>query len=281
MKTLQYVSISLMTCFFIFTSCSKDETDMVPQSNPQNTELRSLGPGQPVIGYLDWFEDFATASSLTSHWYLSAVPPPRWVSFAAGKSGLLENYGNLPNGSCAISKTKIGFGTGYTIESDVYINLTNPNGAVINPGIGVTRSLFLPPEFNSYETGISMALLYLGNGVPGVPPELENSTQLIMIALSGNGEPLSYRIILKGISPGGDNSSPGKFASNGWHTMKIVVTDSGQVSFYFDGLFIWSPQQPIHSSLMTNKNIFVGFMSPGQGGTSYNNSVRVSYPLPH
>ena len=271
----------MMTGFVMLTACKKDEQEFVPSnaSNQQNAELKSSKPGLPANGYMNWQENFATSNSLDLRWNLYGTPQPQWVSFAFGRFGLFDNNGRLPNGSFAVSRTKIGNGKGYTIESDVYIDVTNPRGTTICPEIGVTRSLNLPTDpANNVEPGISMKLMYVGYGANSVPAVYQNNTYVVMTAILQDGTISSSSDPKDGmITAHGEYAFKADVAGNGWHKMKIVVTATKQVSFYLDGQFIWSPEKPIDASLLKDKNVLLGFTSSGNAGKAYHDYVKVTY----
>jgi len=280
MKTIKFFLVSLLTGFILLTACSKDEPDFVSNNSQNEAEYKAEIPGPPVCNNAGWREDFATANSLTSKWNLYGTPQPQWVYFAAKRFGLFDNNGHLPEGNYAVSKTRIGYGKGYTIESEVFIDITKPVSTIISPEIGVTRKLNIPAEPRSIESGISMKLLYVGQGVAEIPAEYKGRTFVVMSALLQNGNFISSRNGEDGtIAEYGEFAFPVDAVKDGWHKMKIVVNSAGQVSFYLDNRFVWSPRLQIHSSLMKGKNVFLGFTSPGNGGKAYHDYVKLSYPL--
>lgn len=279
MKTIQFVCMSLLTGFVLFSACSKDEQDFIAPSNQQNAELKSATPGQAVLPNVGFREDFTTANSLTAGWYLYGTPKPQWINFAFNKFGLFDNNGRYPDGSYAVSRNKIGNGQGYTIESDVYIDVTNPKGTIICPEIGVTRFPVLPSEPSHVEAGISMKLMYVGKGVTSTPPFFQNQTYVIMTVLLADGTFCSSSDPKDGtVSMYGDYAFKADVAGNGWHKMKIMVNSNSQVSFYIDNHLVWSPKKEINATLLKNKNVLLGYVSAGNAGKAYHDNVVVSYP---
>ena len=188
MKTIQIIGLSLLTGFVMLSACKKDEQSFVTSTNQQNDALKSSKPGPQASGYVNWQENFTTANSLELRWNLYGTPQPQWLANAFGRFGLFDNNGRFPDGSFAVSKTRIGNGLGYTIESEVYIDVTNPRGTSICPEIGVTKGLIRPSDpGNNVEEGISMKLMYVGSGVSTVPPAYQNNTYVIMTAFLSNG----------------------------------------------------------------------------------------------
>lgn len=279
LKTIQFVCLSLMTGFILLSACKKDELEVLPANSQTEAEYKTTNPGMPATDNGSWREDFATANSLALRWNLFGTSQPQWVYYSCKRFGLFDNNGSLPGGSFAVSKAKIGYGNGYTIESDVYIDVKKPGFTTICPQIGVTRTQVLPSEPKTIDAGISMKLMYIGTGEIDVPEEYRNRTFVLMSALLQNGIMASSGDPNEGFdSSFGDYAFPVDAASNGWHSMKIVVNHSGQVSFFLDNKFVWSPGRKIENSLMKDKNVILGYTSPGSTGKAYHDYVKVSYP---
>ena len=277
MKTMKIASLSLLTGMMMLTACSKDEFDAVPAGNPQNADFRSVSPVQTVIPCTGWRDDFTSAASLTAKWYLIGTPQPQFVNFAGNRFGLFDNNGNSPSGSYAVSKARIGNGKAYIIESEVFIDATKPAADIICPEIGVTRYLNKGSESANTEAGLSMKLMYVGAGTNIVPPEYQDQMYLVFSALKPDGtfistaDPRDAATALNAIKVDVDR--------NGWHKMKILVTTTKQVYFYLDNKFIWSPRTTIDPSLLLNKNVLLGYTSPGTSGKAYHDFVKVTYPV--
>lgn len=280
MKTINFLCVSLLTSVVLLSACQKDELDVVPTASQNEAGYKAELPGPPASLNGNWQDDFTSASSLASNWNLYGKSLPTFVPFAGNRFGLFDNNGKLPDGSYAVSKRKIGYGRGYTIESEVFIEVNHPSpGTVICPEIGVTRNIIQTPGSGTVDAGISMKLMYIGQGTPDVATAYHNRTIVLMAVLlrSGNiitsGEPSN-----EPIASFDNYALPLLTATNGWHKMKIVVNALGRVSFYLDNSFVWSPEMPVHSSLMTGRNVLLGFTSPGNGGKAYHDYVKVIYP---
>jgi len=278
MKTMQFFTMMLFSGILLFTACTKEDEEFVPQSNEDN-ELRSVPNGTPAMSIKGWKDEFLSAGSLADRWHLFGNPQPQWVSNARGRFGLFDNNGRYPDGSYAISKTTIGNKNGYTLETEVCIDLKNSRGAFISPEIGVTRNPYVAVEPNKIEAGMSMQLIYIGKDIPGVPPLLQEHTYVVMSALADEGA--------LGNGNGEDEYiSSGNYAfvadqvGDGWHTMKIVLNGARQIAFYLDGQLIWSPKEKVHPTLLNKKNVLIGFTSPAPYGKAYHNYVKVAYPTP-
>ena len=269
MKTIQVFCLAMVTGFTLVTACKKDVQDMVPAGDQLKSSSAIPGPSPVVNNYIDWREDFATANSL-SRWNLYGTPQPQWVNNAFGRFGLFDNNGNLPTGNFAVSKAKVGSAGGYIVESEVYINITNVNGTTISPEIGITRYTNQPIDNGSPEAGISMRLMYIGGGVTSVPQILRNHTYIQTTELLQNGT----------FASSGDYALTADAASTGWHKLRIVVSAARMVSYYLDNQLVRTSPSPIQSTLMSNKNVLLGYTSSGSAGKAYHDYVSVTYPLP-
>ena len=278
MKTINIISLTLLAGIVLFTACTKEEPEFTNANTP--VEFKTTRPGVVAHAIKNWRDDFLSAASLDAKWYLFGTPQPLWVSNANGKFGLFDNNGRYPGGGYAISKNTIGDKNGYTIESEVCIDLENTRGAFISPEIGVTRKPFVAVEPNTIEAGLSMKLMYIGTDVAGIPPVFQDHTYVVMSALTEDGAINSTNNNEGKMIYSGDYAFQTDFADDGWHKVKIVVTPSQKVAFYLDGQLVWSPKEKVHSSLLKGKNLMLGYTSPGESGKAYHNYIQVSYPTP-
>ncbi len=280
MKTIKIACLSLMTSFVLLTACSKDELETIPTVSQNESAYKTTKPGILETKTSGWREDFTSAASLTKRFNLYGESQPQWVRTAANRFGLFDNNGSLPNGSFAVSKVPIGNGNGYMIESEVYIDVKEPKRALICPEIGVTKPM-LPStsEPGIFERGISMKIIYLGEDTPGVPLNFQKQAYVQMSVLMIDDQVLTTTDPM--VVPG---STPSAYAfrvqatASGWHNLKIVVSAKHMVSFYLDNRFVWSPEKRINNCLMSNANLFLGYLSGGEAGKAYHDFVKVTYP---
>jgi len=66
-----------------------------------------------------------------------------------------------------------------------------------------------------------------------------------------------------------------------WHKMQIRIDQFHYVSFMLDNTAIWKPTSPVNPTLLQNKQVVLGYTSPGQSGKAYHDFVKVLYPLPY
>lgn len=261
MKTLKYLCIAILAGIFLFAACTKDE--VVPSQDPQNTVLAESRSDHPSIDQnLNWTDNFSNSECLAQRWNLYGYPQPSWVLNACGRKGLFLNNGVYPQGSYAVSDAPAGDICGYTVESEVCINVLDNEGIVVSPEIGVTRY----PD--SPESGISMRLMYIGNNVPGIPREYENKTYVVMKVLVRGG---SYIY-------SGDYTFPVNISSGSWHKLQIRVEPMHFVSFILDNAVIWKPGYQLDPTMLNRNHVVLGYVSPDNKSKAYHDYVRVLYP---
>ncbi len=273
MKTI-YFKLSMLLFLIIailFSACTKEENESIPVNLKPESEL-TVPVEIDNIMFIDWKEDFISQSNLSLNWNFFGSQKPNWIHDDFARYGLYDNNGNPPYGNSAVSKTVIGDGRGYIIETEVYINLTNPSGTCICPSIGVTRILNPNPIASNQpvESGIMMRMKYLGSEVGNVPPAARHHTWLQIEALLEDGS----------------ISSPGEYAAsidnfvNGWHKMKIVIPKNRLAHFYLDNELVWITPKQVHKSLLAKKNLLLGSTSPGIAGKAYHDWVKITYITP-
>ncbi|NVO19564.1 MAG: hypothetical protein HXX13_07680 [Bacteroidetes bacterium] len=270
MKTIKFLGLILVTGLFTFTACQKDELEVVPMDSHQAEALKSSNPGIQVVVTNDWKDDFTSASSVANRWFLFGERAPQFIPYAFDRFGLLDNNGSLGSSSYAVSKTRIGNGSAMSLESSVYIDVTNPKGTVVCPEIGITRTMITSNNPDNLDAGISMKLVYMGKDVQGVPAQYQDQTYVVMSTLLEDGS----------LAQSGDYAFKVDNATNGWHTMNITINASHQIFFFLDGQLIWTPKKPVAASLLKNRNVLVGRYSPGNGGKAYHDFIKVTYPTP-
>jgi hypothetical protein len=62
---------------------------------------------------------------------------------------------------------------------------------------------------------------------------------------------------------------------NGWHTLKVQVGADRIVKFHVDDNLIWTSAKKLHPSMMTGRNVALGWRSSGSAGKAYHDWVRV------
>ena len=209
MKTIRFLLLILVTICVSGIGCSKLE-----EGDAGNPGLKTTSPPLPMatsIGYCQiWREYFDTPFALNDRWTLYGNPQPKWVESAYGRAGLFDNNGPSPTKNYAVSLKKVGKGKGYTVESDVMLQIQNAAGACICPGIAVSleENPVLHQEFG-IPTCISFRMIYAGSNATWIEEKYRNHTWLLMEYVSEDATLVSSGFI------------PGDIYSNSWHILII------------------------------------------------------------
>lgn len=268
MKTIRLLLLIMVTLSVTCIGCSKidDENNEILQqkSTPASTvsDEDNLGINKT------WIDNFDAPYSLPVNWTLYGTPEPKWVSTAYGKTGLFDNNGPSTTKNFAVSHKVVGSGYGYTVESEIILNILNPGGTCVCPGIGVSRELNPELKYGEIETGITMRIIYAGTNATWFPPASRGNTWLAMAYLAENDE-IAYSYI------------KANNYSNNWHKMKIIVSPTRNIKFYCDNVLVWAPVTLLHQTMTADKNVVLGYTSAGdpatRAGTAYHNWVKASY----
>ncbi len=248
--------------------CSKFEDETAGLSQQKSSPTTTVQDfDNPLIR--NWDENFTTPFALTTNWTLYGNPQPTWVQAAYGKQGLLDNNGAAPNLNYAVSNIPIGAGGGYSIESEVMVQILNTKGSFACPGIAVSK-VANPVLYNGeIATGVSMRILYLGENAIWFPAKSRGHTWFFMDYLNEDGLTTSSSYILADTY------------SNKWIRLKIAISPLRNVKFYCNDNLIWAPFPRINQSITNNNRIVLGYTSAGdaatRAGVAYHNWVKATY----
>ena len=214
-----------------------------------------------------FFESFT--NNITDNWDIYGSPDPVWVASLFERNGLFDNNGDANYNNGAISKTTYGNLNGYTIEADVYLDITDTSGCWLSASIGMSldESPSIPSSSESLSRGINFSLGFAGDACWGTDEEYRRQTYLncsIFDETSNYAHNEAHSIIAS------------EYA-NGWYTMKIDILSDRYVKFYIDNNLVWISTSKLHPSLMTNKNVVLGMRSANSAGKAYHDWVKVSY----
>lgn len=204
-------------------------------------------------GQQEYFDDFTSLSN----WQLYGSPLPLLVDSIYGRVGIFDNNGDAGYNSGAISNQLFDLRSGFILESDVFLDFSNPNGCWAGADIGIGSA-----EVNQYGDAyflINMHFNAEGFSCSG-PPEFAGNPDLWMFYF---GQTAQYDTVV-GASG----------LANGWHTLKIFVSPNWIPSFYIDGKLYWSGPAPLADSIMnTNRPIVLGTRSSGSAGKAYHDNI--------
>ena len=216
------------------------------------------------------FEDDFSALNL-DNWIPFGSPSPRVLASVEGRNGVFDNNGDSWCDSGVVSKDNFSFPNGFTMESDIYVKVTNMAGCWDAAVIGLTKENTpywdhpnCPGE--GYYTGLVFSIVYVGDACWASPPEKRRHAY--------------FRIGL--YTEDGTGEGPGSYAINaddyinGWHNLKIVVGEDRFVSFYCDDNLIYKSEKRIHEDILLGKKIYLGQRSCGwSAGKAYHDYVKV------
>lgn len=214
------------------------------------------------------FEDDFSELNL-NNWIISGSPSPRVLASVEGRTGVFDNNGDGWCDSNAVSKDTFSFPKGFTMESDVYVSVTNMAGCWDTAAIAVTRNDATPYEPSDcpgeyyYNFGVRFRLYYAGDACWCTPSELRRHAyfDLGLYTEDESGE--------------GENYINADDYINGWHNLKIVVGEDRFVSFYCDDDLIYTSEKRIHEDALQNEKIYLGERSSGSAGKVYHDYIKV------
>jgi len=269
MKTF-FISLTIAAGLLVFAGCQKEAEDLTTPALNQQEDFGGFTT-QSAPG-VNWTNNFNSEADLTKSFYLLGDPLPVWVASAFNREGLFDNMGASPDPGYGISKSLIGIGGPIEIESEVYLSITSTNGYCVCPGLGITQKTFYPgqPPAHLQEVTLStyFRFMYAGYDATWVPSKYRGHAW-IQAGYMSDGN--------KFITLGDYIVSADKYA-NGWHKIKISVTQEHSIRFYIDNVLIWAPANGITYKALKAKNLVMGFTSSGLAGKAYHNYVKVSYP---
>ena len=231
----------------------------------KDTATQNISVG--ITGLL--FED--TFDSGLDNWVPFGSPSPRVLASVEGRNGVFDNNGDSWCDSGVVSKDTFSFPNGFTMESDVFVRVTNKAGCWDAAVIGLTKENApywdhpnCPGE--GYYTGLAFSIVYVGDACWAAPPEKRRHAY--------------FRIGL--YTEDGTGEGPGSYAINaddyinGWHNLKIVVGEDRFVSFYCDDNLIYKSKKRIHEDILLDKKIYLGQRSCGwSAGKAYHDYITV------
>lgn len=207
-------------------------------------------------------DDFSTN---LDKWILFGSPPPQLLLSAEGRNGVFDNNGDGNCDSGVVSRDALSLPKGFTLESDVFLRVTNPAGCWNDAFIGLTKDN--SPAVNSL-CAIPQSLLfriyYSGDACWQTPADKMRHAYLDggFYTESGAWESI------------GDYSNADAYI-NGWHKLKIVVGEDRHVKFYVDDIQIYSSRNKIDPAMLEGKKIYIGGRSSDSAGKVYHDYIKL------
>ncbi|MCW7079393.1 MAG: PKD domain-containing protein [Canidatus Methanoxibalbensis ujae] len=216
------------------------------------------------------FEDDFSELNLNT-WIPFGSPSPRVLASVEGRNGVFDNNGDSWCNSGVVSKKNFSFPNGFTMESDMFLRVTDVTGCWDDAIIGITRQNTptgeSPCPTESYPLGVYTGIFYTGDACWATPVEKRRHAyfRAALYAEDGTSESVGY------------NLSADDYI-NGWHSYKIVVGSDRYVKFYVDGDLIYASKKKLHPDVLNKKKIFLGVRSSGSAGKSYHDFIKVYAP---
>ena len=212
------------------------------------------------------FEDDFSELNLNT-WIPFGSPSPHVLASVEGRTGVFDNNGDANCNSGVVSKDNFSFPNGFTMESDIYLKVTNVGGCWDSPVIGLTRQNeptgegVCPTE--SYPMGVIFGTEYDGDACWATPSEKRRHAYFIIGLYTENGTWESV---------GWLNADD---YTDAWHNFKIAVGSDRIVKFYVDNDLIYTSEKRINETVLQEKKIFLGIRSSCSAGKSYHDYVKV------
>jgi len=222
--------------------------------NDNRSVTANFGAGVPSqILFEDGF------SGDLSRWTLLGNGSPVILSSLFGRSGVLDSLGTGTE-MWEVSNDLVYCNDGCILESDVYLDFTDPSGCQAGAFIGI----------------------------PGVPSPNGIPVYFgLYWGLTSQGTAPSCGTVAETSLWGGISADDGNFVTfslnadqyaNGWHTLKVKINADRSTQFFVDGNLTWSPASKIDPALLQGQNIVVGGFSDGIAGKPYHDWVRAVSP---
>jgi hypothetical protein len=212
-------------------------------------------------------EDWDALSIDPETWEPWGDPQPVILPSVHGRAGVLDSRGDPSWDSGLQSKALPAMPGGFLIESDVYIEVTDPEGCWMLAFIGISRSMAERDTSGNYVMGIQYILTFEGGACWMTPEPLQRHSYL-WFGVDGVETPFWGK-------PGAFDYNADTY-NNGWHTLSVQVDAGGIASFHVDGSVLYTSPEPVDRVVMEEpQSIVVGGRSSGVGGKAYHDTVRV------
>jgi hypothetical protein len=205
-----------------------------------------------------------------SNWISYGTPLPLVIPSLQSRNGVFDNMGDPNCGSGLIGRQPVGNTNGFTIQSDVYLDVTNQTGCWAGTSIGLTQEIIDQStsitDCSEPGSGLHFDICYSGDACWGEQPAYRRHAWLSCGLLAEDGTWLSPS----------DPKAPLLNADayvNSWHTMIIRVRSDRYVEFSIDSSLIWVSTKKLKPEMLTGRNLISAGRSSGSAGKSYQDWV--------
>ena len=221
--------------------------------------LLMVGAAQTTV----FEDDFSTN---LDKWIPFGSPSPQVLGSIEGRSGVFDNNGDGNCDSGVVSKDAFSLTNGFTMESDIFLRVTNPAGCWVDAFIGLTKDN--SPAVNSLcavPKGILFRIYYAGDACWQTPADKMRHAYL----------------------DGGFYTEGGAWESfvgyvnadayiDSWHKFKVVVGEDRYVKFYVDDTLIYPSTNKIDPAILEGKKINLDGRSSGSAGKVYHDNIKLT-----
>ena len=216
------------------------------------------------------FEDDFSELNL-DNWITFGSPFPRVLASVEGRNGIFDNNGDSWCNSGVVSKDTFSFPNGFTMESDIYLKVTDVTGCWDGAIIGLTKRNTIVTKEESrncpgedYPTGLLFGIDYDGDACWATPEEKREHAYFTGGLYTQDGKWESI----------GDWVNADDYI-NKWYNFKIVVGEDRYVKFYVDNELIYSSRNKLNKEVLEGKKIYLGHRSSGSAGKAYHDFIKV------
>ena len=195
-----------------------------------------------ISGIAQAFEDDFSDSSL-SKWNLYGSPSPQVLGSAEGRSGVFDNNGDPNYDNGIVSKEAFSLPNGFTLESDIFMRITNPEIVWADAMFGLLR---IEP---ATESNVQHGLLFRFSWDWDIHAQINGG----FFTESGTWEAFQQDV--------NDNEY-----MNGWHKFKVAVDKDRSVKFYVDDSLIYASVNKIDPAMLEGKRLILDGRSAGSSG---------------
>ncbi len=215
----------------------------------------------------DFFSNF-------SGWLAWGEPRPQRIQSFQGRKWLLDNNGDDMYLSGLTSLNRFDFPEGFTLETEVYLSVTNPAGCHCEAYVGLTRNPArwmnaLGSEGDAGE-GLVTGLNFAGDACWGTPLEGRRHLWWGGSFLSEEG---------KQVVSGEQMTQEAQFVdelANRWTRLRVEVDADRRVKFYADDRLMWAPDEKLHPAVLQGQRVVLKGRSLGSAGKAYHDWVRLT-----
>lgn len=206
-------------------------------------------------------------------WTLFGSPLPVHMDSVYGENGIFDNNGDPSYNSGAYSNSTYDLSNGFVIESEVYLDFSNPGGCWANASVGISDTV--ETTGSQYGNLISFGLGAHGEACWATPDSLRGHSYLSANYYTGETIADSTRVLL-GSTDGEHEVYVADEYEGQWVILKIDVDTTLVPSFYINDELVFEGTEPLGSYVDSAEwPLLIGHRSSGSAGKAYHNSISL------